>query len=257
MSGAAHGAEAVVEVETALHRLAPECKVAALLGFVVAVALVPHGAVWPYAVDLALLLGLALWARAEPGFLAARLLIEIPFIAFVAILPFVTHGREVEVLGVGLAVEGLWTAWGIVAKATLAVLATGILAATTPAPAILAGLERLGAPRVLVSIAGFAIRYLQVVLDELRRLGHARVARGDDPRWIWQARAIGQSAGTLAIRCFERGERVHGAMLARGYDGRMPTTRLALRPPAWAWAAALLVPAAAWSATAATLVVGR
>ena len=44
MSGAAHGAEAVGPVETAVHRLAPQCKVAALLAFVVAVALVPYGA---------------------------------------------------------------------------------------------------------------------------------------------------------------------------------------------------------------------
>jgi cobalt/nickel transport system permease protein len=240
----AHAA-AEAPVETALHRAAPECKLVALLVFVVAVALVPHGAVLPYAVDLALLVAVAAWARAEPAFLARRLLIEIPFIAFVVLLPFVTAGPRVEVLGLALSEDGLWTAFGIAAKATLAVLATGVLAATTTGPEIIAGMERLRAPRALTAVAGFALRYVQVVMDEMRRMQTARVARGDDPRWLWQARAVARTAGAVAIRCFERGERVHAAMLARGFDGRMPVLGLGAPASATAWAvaAACILPA--------------
>jgi cobalt/nickel transport system permease protein len=241
----AHAADAPAAVETALHRLAPECKVLALIVFVVAVALVPHGMVWPYAVDAALLAAAAVWARASLRALGARLIVEIPFVLFVVALPFVAHGPEVDVLGIGLSEDGLWTAWGIVAKATLAVLATGVLSATTPAPAILAGAERLRIPRQLIAIAAFAIRYLQVVLDELRRLQLAREARGDDPRWLWQARTVARSAGALAVRCLARGERVHVAMLARGFDGRLPDLSLAAPARAAAWAAALGAPALA------------
>jgi cobalt/nickel transport system permease protein len=245
----------VAEVETAVHRLPPECKVLAVVAFIVAVALVPHGGTWPYAVDAALLAAVALAARARAGALLRRLAIEAPFVLFVVLLPFTAEGARVDVLGVGMARDGLWAAWGIVAKATLAVLATGLLAATTPAPAILAGAERLHAPRQLTAIAGFAIRYLQLVLDELRRMQLARVARGDDPRWLWQARAAARSAGALAVRCFERGERVHGAMLARGWDGRMPEglrgAGTAASAGAPAWAAALALPAVAAAATVA------
>lgn len=239
-------------VETALHRAAPECKLAALVAFVLAVALVPQRQVLPYALDLALLMALAVWAQAKPGFLARRLLIEVPFIGFVVLLPFVTAGPHVDVLGVGLSEDGLWTAWGIVAKATLAVLAAGLLAATTPAPEILAGLERLRAPRTLTAIAGFALRYVEVVLDEMRALQLARVARGDDPRWLWQVRTVARTAGTLAVRCFERGERVHVAMLARGFDGRMPLLGLSAPAPASTWliAAACVLPAALLTLTA-------
>lgn len=233
----AHAA-AEAPVETALHRAAPECKLAAVVVFVLAVALVPHGQVLPYAVDLAVLLALATWARAEPAFLARRLLVEVPFVAFVILLPFVSDGPRVEVLGIGLSADGLWTAWGIAAKATLAVLATGVLAATTTGPEIIAGLERLRAPRTLTAVAGFALRYAQVVMEELRRLQLARVARGDDPRWLWQARTVARTAGAVAIRCFERGERVHAAMLARGFDGRMPVLGLGSSATATAWAVA-------------------
>jgi cobalt/nickel transport system permease protein len=245
----AHAVEAA-PVVTPVHRLAPQCKVAALLAFVLAVALVPHGLVWPYAVDAALLAAVALAARVPASLLVSRLVVEIPFVAFVLVLPFAAEGPRLDVLGVGLAEAGLWTAWGIAAKATLAVLATGVLAATTPAPEIVAGLERLRVPRQLTAIAGFAIRYLQVVLDEFRRLQAARVARGDDPRWLWQARAAARSAGALAVRCFERGERVHRAMLARGFDGRTPAVGLDETPArAIAWAAALGLPAVALSVT--------
>jgi cobalt/nickel transport system permease protein len=242
----AHAAAAPA-VQTALHRAGAECKLAALLAFVVAVALVPHGSVVPYAVDAVILAALAVWARATPGFLARRLLVEVPFIAFVVLLPFVTAGPRVEVLGVGLAEQGLWAAFGITAKATLAVLAAGVLAATTTGPEIIAGLERLRAPRTAVAVAGFALRYAQVVMDEMRALQLARVARGDDPRWLWQARTVARTAGALVVRCFERGERVHAAMLARGFSGRMPT--VGLTPPAgaaaWAAATVCVLPAAA------------
>ena len=56
-------------------------------------------------------------------------------------------------------------------------------------------------------------------------MGVARQSRGYDPRWLWQARAVASSAGTLFVRSFERGERVHLAMVSRGYAGAMPGPR--------------------------------
>jgi cobalt/nickel transport system permease protein len=126
-----------------------------------------------------------------------------------------------------------------------------VLAWTTPAPDILRGAERLGAPRALTAIAGFALRYLQLLLDELRRMRLARAQRGDDARWLWQAQGLGQTLAALAVRSFERGERVHAAMLARGYDGRMPALDLAPRAPAQAWPVALALPVAALAVLAA------
>jgi cobalt/nickel transport system permease protein len=47
------------------------------------------------------------------------------------------------------------------------------------------------------------------------------------------------------VRTFERGERVHTAMLARGYDGRMPALQLAPAASPVAWIGAAIVPALA------------
>jgi cobalt/nickel transport system permease protein len=243
MSGAAHGAPVVAEVRTALHDAAPEVKVMALVVFALSVAFVPRGAWWPFAVDAALVGGLAAWGRVPVGGLAVRLVVEIPFVAFVVLLPVVAGA------------EGLALAAAIAAKATLVVLATGVLSATTPAPEIIAGLERLRVPPAFTAIGALAVRYLQLVLDELHRVSTARQARGDDARWLWQARAVAQSTGTVAVRCLHRGERVHVAMLARGWDGRMPAVALGGAPGATASRAlaAAVATAAALPAAAATI----
>jgi cobalt/nickel transport system permease protein len=61
---------------------------------------------------------------------------------------------------------------------------------------------------------------------------------------LWQARALASSAGTLFIRSFERGERVHMAMVSRGYAGAMPELAAA-EASSTDWLAASLVPAMA------------
>ena len=83
-----------------------------------------------------------------------RLVIEIPFVLFALVLPFVAGGEQVELAGLLLSVEGLWGGWNIIAKATLGLAASILLTATTTVPDILAGLDRLRVPRLITSIAG-------------------------------------------------------------------------------------------------------
>ncbi|MGB7861157.1 MAG: energy-coupling factor transporter transmembrane component T, partial [Acidimicrobiia bacterium] len=132
-------------------------------------------------------------------------------------------GEQVELLGVTVSEACLWGAWNILAKASIGASATILLAATTEVPDMLNGMGRLHVPSVLTAIAGFMMRYLEVIAEELGRMRTAMTARGFDPRWIWQVRPIASSSGALFIRSYERGERVHSAMLARGFTGEMPT----------------------------------
>jgi cobalt/nickel transport system permease protein len=111
-------------------------------------------------------------------------------------------------------------------------------------PELLRGLERLRLPAVFTGIAGFMVRYGDVIADDVRRMRIARISRGHDPRWIWQARAVAASAGTLFIRSYERGERVYLAMVSRGYAGSMPALE-DLAATRAQWLAALALPAAA------------
>lgn len=230
--------------ETGVHRLAPEAKVVATFLFVCAVVATPREAFWAFGVDAALLLGIAITARVRLRSLARRLVLELPFLAFAFFLPFLGAAPKVDVWFLSLSQSGLWGAWNILAKGTLGVAATSLLGATTTVPELVAALERLRLPKVLVAIIAFMVRYSDVVTDEMRRMRIARLSRGHDPRWIWQAQAVAKSAGALFIRSFERGERVHLAMLSRGYDGTIhpgPAITVARRD----WATTLVLPAGA------------
>jgi len=227
-----------------LHRARPQCKIAASLLFVLAVVATPREALWAYGLYALLLVGLARAGRVPLAFLARRLVVEVPFLLFAVLLPVVGQGERVEVLGLPLAREGLWAAWNILVKGTLGVAASVIVAATTPVPELLRGLERLRLPRAFTTIAGFMVRYADVIADDLRRMRIARLSRGYDPRWIWQARAVAATAGAMFIRSYERGERVYLAMVSRGYAGSMPVLE-DLAASRRQWLAALAVPATA------------
>ena len=76
----------------------------------------------------------------------------------------------------------------------------------------------------------------------------ARVSRGYDPRWIWQApRRSPRSAAALFIRSFERGERVlPGDALAGLRRNACPSATAATTPACRrAWTASMLLPALA------------
>ena len=116
-------------------------------------------------------------------------------------------------LGLTVSEHGLLAAWGLLAKGTLGVLASLTLAATTEPHDLLAGLERLRLPAQLVEIMAFMIRYLDVVTDEMQRMKVARTSRGFSARNPTHWPVVARSAGALFIRSYERGERVHLAML--------------------------------------------
>ncbi|MGI8519007.1 MAG: cobalt ECF transporter T component CbiQ, partial [Actinomycetota bacterium] len=205
-----------------VHRLAPQCKVLAAFLFVLAVVATPTEEFWAYGVYALLLIGVARLAQVSPWFVAKRLVVETPFVLFAVFLPLIGRGERLDVLGLSLSIDGLWAAWNILIKATLGLATTVLLGATTPIAEILHGLEHLRMPRLMTAIAGFMVRYADVITGEVTRMRIARESRGYDPRWFWQARAIASSAGTLFIRSFERGERVYLAMVSRGYSSAMP-----------------------------------
>ncbi|MEU2656543.1 cobalt ECF transporter T component CbiQ [Streptomyces sp. NPDC007325] len=242
--GAGHAHPLYRRGDSPVHRLPPHTKLVAVLGFVLVVVTTPREAVWAFACYAALLGAVAALARVPAGFLLRRLAIELPFVGFALLMPFVVPGERTELLGVTVSVPGLWGAWNILAKGTLGVAASVLLAATTELRALILGLQRLGLPSLLVQIASFMIRYGDVVTDELRRMSVARRSRGFEARGPRHWGVLAKTAGALFIRSYERGERVHLAMISRGYTGTMPL--LDERPTARAqWATALALPLAA------------
>ncbi|MGY1710400.1 cobalt ECF transporter T component CbiQ [Geodermatophilus sp. SYSU D00758] len=259
--GAGHGGAlgaAYVAADTPAHRLPAHLKLLAVLAFAVVVVATPVHAGWApaaYGGYLLLVLGAAAVARVGPRRLVRGLVVEIPFVVFALLLPVVAHGPRVEVGGLSLSESGLAAAGGLLAKATLAVLAATVLAATTEPRALVRGLERLRLPSALTQILMFMIRYVDVVGGELHRMRVARESRGFRGRGPGALRVLASTAGALFVRSYERGERVHLAMLSRGYTGRMPTGPGAAVAPR-EWLAALSLPVAAAAVLAAGMLVG-
>jgi len=238
-----HGDGLHVPGHTVVHHVPAHAALLGVVAFVLVVVATPATEPLAYA-GYALLLGAAVvLAGLAPALVLKRMVVEVPFVVFALLVPFVAAGPRVEVLGVAVSQPGLVDAGALLAKATLGVVAAIVLSATQHPRALLRGLSRLRVPDLVVTIAGFMFRYTQVVLDEMRRMRVAREARGFEATSVRQAKVLAQSAGALFIRSYERGERVHLAMLSRGWDGAMPALtdlrRETVRRGAWLPAAVL------------------
>lgn len=223
--GAGHTSGLYVDGRSRVHRMSPESKLVGGIGFVLVVATTPREVMWPVAVYALALMVVFVVAGLRPARVIPRMAVILPFAAFAVFLPFIAGGEHTNVLGISVSVSGLWSTWNIFTKALIGVSISILLASTTRVPDLLSGLSRLRVPRAFTAIAGFMFRYLDLVTEELGRMRTAMVARAYDPRWLWQARPIATSAGALFVRTYERGERVHAAMVSRGFTGEMPELR--------------------------------
>ena len=223
MSGSA-GDGLLVAVDSRIHRLPAQVKLVALFVFVLAVVSTPAGVFWAFALYAVLLAAAVALAKLPVATVMKRLAVETPFIVFALVLPFVATGPRVDVLGLSVSESGVLGSWNVLAKGTLGVVAAIVLSASTAPRDLLAGLERLRLPSTLIAILSFMVRYLSVVSDDLHRMRIARESRGFQARNVRHWPVIARSAGALFIRSYERGERVHLAMMSRGYTGTMPQT---------------------------------
>ncbi|WP_241387191.1 cobalt ECF transporter T component CbiQ [Rhodococcus sp. CH91] len=233
-------------------RLPAEVKIVAAIAFTFAVVATPREVLWAFALYFSIVVAVCAAARIRLSWLLPRLSIEVPFVALAVLLPFAESGSRVEVLGLSLSVPGLYAAWGILVKGTLGVLASLVLAATTPVQDLPGGLTRLRVPSLVTTVVLLMLRYVGLLTDEARRMDVARRSRGDDPRMLSRIGATARGVGVLFVRAYERGERVHSAMLSRGFTGSVPTTGAAAGATAWMQGLtpavlAAAVCAAAWS----------
>lgn len=205
-AGHAHAALYVTR-DSPLHRLPAQCKIAAVVLFVLVVVSTPTRAFWAFAAYAAILLAVVLAARLPPVLVVRRMVVEVPFVLFALLLPVVAGGERTDVLGVSLSESGLLGGFNILAKASLGVVASITLASTTTIRDLLHGLERLHLPRQLVLIASFMVRYADVLASEMGRMKVARESRGFSATGIRAWPVLSASLGTLFLRSYERGER--------------------------------------------------
>ncbi len=232
-----------------LHQLDPRIKLLGAVMFILVATLLPMARWWAYG----LLLGAAIFLARVSGlgltYALKRALVAVPFALAAIALPVTVPGQPLAQWGnVTLSVEGTLRLVSILIKSWLSVQAAILLAVTTPFPDLLWGLRELRLPKPLISIVSFMYRYLFVMADEALRLMRARAARaGASPTGrsggslLWRGRVAGGLVGNLALRAFERSERIYDAMVARGFQGEIktlarPTISLADRNLLVGWA---------------------
>lgn len=245
----AHGSAVVGErLESPLTRLAPEVKVVALVAFLVAVALTPTSRPWAFAVHGAVVLAVAVVALVPLRTLAGRLVFELPVLALAATYAVAGRAPRVEVVaGLTLSRPGLSVAFGVLAKATIGVVAVSIVAASTTATELVRGLARLRVPSWFCDLVALAARQVEVLRAEGSRVRLAAELRGGTGR-VATWRAVARGLGTLFVQGAARAERLATSLAVRAPgSGPLivapsgPATAAAATPRQWCTA---LVPAA-------------
>ena len=216
---------------------APEAKLVGAVALAAASVAVPARS-WPaLLVVAAVVVALLVRARVTPRWVAGRLLVVAPFLLAALLLPLVATGERVSWGPVSVSESGLESAALLVARSLACVGVALALAATTPVADLTDGLARLRVPAALVLVVSLMVRYLAVVGDDVRRMGVARASRGEGRGLVGRWVAAASGVGRLFVRSYERGERVHLAMVSRGYDGTPPVVTASA--PRWHWVAAL------------------
>jgi cobalt/nickel transport system permease protein len=113
----------------------------------------------------------------------------------------------------------------IALKACAIALLIEPLLATAPFSSTVQALARLGLPRTICQMLLLTHRYIYVFQHEAQRMSRGMQLRGFKKRGDLETlHILGDFLGMLLVRSFERTQRVHDAMLSRGYDGRLPET---------------------------------
>lgn len=218
--GALHLADAE-QKQTAWHRLTPRSRVLCALLLVFAIALTPNGRWWTWAIYGSAIALIILASRVRLSVLFKRVAVESVFIGVVILGTLFRGGGHVlfQWGWIQITTEGLTVLGSVSLKAILSLLILNTLILTTSIPALLHALAALKMPPLLVAIIASMHRYISVLIDEfssMQKAARSRNLMGHPKR---QRLIIGNMFGSLFIRTLERGERVHQAMLARGYQG--------------------------------------
>ncbi|MBP8645870.1 MAG: cobalt ECF transporter T component CbiQ [Syntrophobacteraceae bacterium] len=216
--------------QTVIHRLDPRVKVATALFFIIIVVSFPKyeiASLVPFALYPAVLIALG---NLPLGPLMKRILWAAPFAVLIGIFnPFLDS--EVLLRLGPLHLSGGWVSFlALLLKFALTVAAALCLVATTGFNTICMALDRMGVPRIFAVQLSFLYRYIHVLADEAARMSRARALRSFRGKGMGM-RVYSFMMGHLLIRTMDRAQRIHTAMLCRGFDGEIRMmTSLRIRP---------------------------
>lgn len=190
----------------------PRCRLIAVMAATLLVVTTPAGALGPFAAYALLLAAWCWFALVPPGFVIRRSLAASPFLLLAGAALWLREGGSPEVQQAALKV--VLSGW-------LAAALLALLSAWVRLPELLWALRKLHAPDSFCTILTLMTRYIRLVSEEYSRLSRARESRTSRPTRAIHVRQI----GALILRTWDRAERVHAAMVSRGFEGHWPVTQ--------------------------------
>ncbi|MCD6296356.1 MAG: cobalt ECF transporter T component CbiQ [Deltaproteobacteria bacterium] len=141
---------------------------------------------------------------------------------FWLVLPLTFEGEALFYLGpFAVTREGVLISARITLKSNAILLAFIALIASTSIATLGYALNRLRIPEKVVHLLLLTYRYVFVIEQEYQRLVRATKIRGFRPKSNMHTyRTYAYLIGMLFVRASERAERVHQAMLCRGFKGK-------------------------------------
>jgi cobalt/nickel transport system permease protein len=217
--------------DSAIHRLDSRIKFIVVLVFTAVVISLPRTSVSILACYAVGPFAILVWAKVPLKFVFRHILAVSPFILILA-LSFPLYDRAPLNVAFGPFVWHISAGWmrcfAILGKFVVTMLALMALVSTTRFNDLLAGLQKLGFPGLLVIQLGFLYRYIFVLIDRAHHILRARAGR--KLRGLGFRNEINTATsmiGSLMIRSINTAENINVAMQARGFDGKWRTlTRL-------------------------------
>ena len=210
--------------DSTIHRLDARAKVLATFVFIICVVSCSRyelTALFPFFIFPVVMISLS---GLPPRFILGKIVLICPFVLAVGIFNPV-FDREILLQLGPLGVSGGWISFAsILTRSLLTVGAAFILVGTTGFTAVCQALERLGMPRIFTVQLLFLYRYIFVLTEESDRASRARELRSCGKRGQG-IRSFGSLVGHLLLRTWQRAERIHMAMLARGFTGQFHARR--------------------------------
>jgi cobalt/nickel transport system permease protein len=209
--------------DSVIHRLDSRVKFLVTLAFTVmvlslsrtSVSILTCCAVGPFTV--------LVLARIPLKFAFKQILLVSPFVLILA-LSCPLYDKSPFVANFGPFVLQTSAGWmrcfAILGKFVVTMLALIALVSTTRFGNLLAGLRRLGMPKLLIIQLGLLYRYIFVLIDRAGRILRAKAGRKLRNLGTTQELKIAAAmVGSLLIRSIETAEHINIAMHGRGFDG--------------------------------------
>lgn len=163
-------------------------------------------------------------ANLPPLYLVRKIALLCPFVLMVGIFNPVFDRTVLYQIG-QLGISGGWISLISLFIRSLLTLGTAfILVGTTGFTAVSQALERLQMPQIFTVQLLFLHRYIFVLAEETGRASRARELRSCGKKGLG-AVSFGSLVGHLLLRTWQRAERIHTAMLARGFVGQFHAKR--------------------------------